>query len=213
MQIDSSLSRQYAGTGLGLAIVKQLVELHGGQMTIASEVGQGSCFTVKLPCSKPDEGLHRYPKGASNRRSGAPSDSSKQGTVEQPLILVVEDNEANILTLSSYLTAKRYQLLLARNGQEAIALLQSTQPDLIVMDVQMPVMDGLEAIYHIRQDHRFTHTPIVALTALAMTGDRDRCLEAGANDYLTKPVRLKQLTATIQQLLQASRESEVRSPL
>jgi CheY-like chemotaxis protein len=81
------------------------------------------------------------------------------------------------------------------------------------MDVQMPVMDGLEAIYHIRQDQRFTHTPIVALTALAMTGDRDRCLEAGANDYLTKPVRLKQLTATIQHLLQASRESEVRSPL
>ena len=213
MQIDSSLSRQYAGTGLGLAIVKQLVELHGGQMSIVSEVGQGSCFTVKLPCGKPDEGLYRYPKGASNNSSGAPSDSSKQDTVEQPLILIVEDNEANILTLSSYLTAKRYQLLLARNGQEAIALLQSTQPDLIVMDVQMPVMDGLEAIYHIRQDHRFTHTPIVALTALAMTGDRDRCLEAGANDYLTKPVRLKQLTTTIQKLLQASRESEVRSPL
>ncbi|TVQ19679.1 MAG: PAS domain S-box protein [Leptolyngbya sp. DLM2.Bin15] len=213
VQIDSSLSRQYAGTGLGLAIVKQLVEMHGGQISIVSEVGRGSCFTVKLPCCIANSSLGSYSGGTTNHGdSAAPSKTSGQDVAEQPLILLAEDNEANILTLSSYLTAKHYRLLVARNGQEAIALIQAVQPDLIVMDVQMPVMDGLEAIQLIRQDHRFTHTPIIALTALAMAGDRDRCLEAGANDYLTKPVRLNHLTATIEQLLQASRVSgEVRS--
>jgi CheY-like chemotaxis protein len=116
--------------------------------------------------------------------------------------LIAEDNEANIMTISSYLKAKGYHILLAGNGEEAIALAQSAKPDLILMDIQMPVMDGLEAIKRIRQIPSFVNLPIIALTALAMEPDRDRCLEAGANDYLSKPVKLKQLTKVIQQLLQ-----------
>jgi len=118
-----------------------------------------------------------------------------------PLILLAEDNEANIATLSAYLTAKGYDLVVARNGLEAIHLAQTAQPDVILMDVQMPQMDGLEAIAQLRQVPDLTAVPIIALTALAMAGDRDRCLAAGANDYLTKPLRLKQLTQKIQALI------------
>ncbi|QSX67845.1 MAG: response regulator [Dolichospermum sp. DET69] len=107
----------------------------------------------------------------------------------------------NIITFFSYLEAKGYRILVARDGQEAIDLAKTHQPDLILMDIQMPGMDGLEAIRQIRFDSNLIDTPIIALTALAMTGDRDRCLEAGANDYLTKPVKLKQLVITIQQIL------------
>lgn len=115
--------------------------------------------------------------------------------------MLAEDNEANISTVSSYLKAKGYRILLAKNGEEAIALAKSENPNLILMDIQMPGMDGLEAMQQIRLDPSLVDLPIVALTALAMTGDRDRCLAAGANDYLTKPVKLKQLVATIQHLL------------
>lgn len=118
-----------------------------------------------------------------------------------PLILLAEDNEANIATLSAYLTAKGYDLVVARNGLAAIHLAQTAQPDVILMDVQMPQMDGLEAIAQLRQVPDLTAVPIIALTALAMAGDRDRCLAAGANDYLTKPLRLKQLTQKIQALI------------
>jgi CheY-like chemotaxis protein len=117
------------------------------------------------------------------------------------LILLAEDNETNIITMSSYLSAKGYQILCAKNGQEAIAMALSSQPDLILMDVQMPVMDGLEAMRQMRQIPNLANTPIIALTALAMTGDRDRCIKAGANEYLTKPVKLRLLTQTIQNLL------------
>jgi len=118
-----------------------------------------------------------------------------------PLILLVEDNEANTITISSYLTAKGYVIVLANNGEEAIALAQSAKPDLILMDMQMPVMDGLEATKQIRQIPDLVNVPIIALTALAMENDVKQCLEAGANDYLSKPVKLRQLAKLIQQFL------------
>jgi CheY-like chemotaxis protein len=118
-----------------------------------------------------------------------------------PLILIAEDNEANIMTISSYLMAKGYRIVLAKNGEEAISISLTAKPDLILMDIQMPVMDGLEAIKQIRQIPMLVNVPIIALTALAMTDDRDRCLTAGANEYIAKPVKLKQLAATIHQLL------------
>jgi CheY-like chemotaxis protein len=114
---------------------------------------------------------------------------------------MAEDNEANISTMTSYLKAKGYRLLLAEDGRAAIDLAQSHHPDLILMDIQMPVMDGIEAMQHIRNHPDLVDIPIIALTALAMTDDRDRCLAAGANDYITKPVKLKELATTIQKLL------------
>ncbi|MEG4806573.1 PAS domain S-box protein [Microcoleus sp. F8-D3] len=196
IQIDSALNRQYTGTGLGLALVKRIVELHGGQVLLTSEVGVGSCFAIDLPCTAgaPSSGDLESQTDPRLERSGPEQEGS-------PLILLAEDNEANISTVSSYLRAKGYRILLAKNGEEAIARAKSENPNLILMDIQMPGMDGLEAMQQIRLDPNLVDVPIVALTALAMTGDRDRCLAAGANDYLSKPVKLKHLAATIQHLL------------
>jgi CheY-like chemotaxis protein len=132
---------------------------------------------------------------------------SDSATSSVPVILLAEDNEANIRTLSSYLEAKGYCVLLAKDGQEAIDLAKIHQPDLILMDIQMPGIDGLEATRQIRLDPDLADIPIIALTALAMAGDRERCLEAGANNYLTKPVKLKQLATIIQQLLTVRKAS------
>jgi signal transduction histidine kinase/CheY-like chemotaxis protein len=200
VQLDSSLNRRHAGTGLGLTLVKQIVELHGGEIHLQSKLHHGSCFTVRLPkicllsdqetCSlMPFDGMASYPLQI-DRESPKAS-----------LILLAEDNEANISTFSSYLTAKGYRIILAENGQEAIDLAQSERPDLILMDIQMPNVDGLEAITSIRQNPQLVKTPIIALTALVMAGDRERCLAVGANDYLAKPLQLRQLNLKIQELL------------
>ncbi|NMF59004.1 response regulator [Pseudanabaena yagii] len=196
VQIDSSLNRQYEGTGLGLALVKQIVELHGGQVMVESEIGKGSVFTVALPYEM------------SEPIAPAPSESTKLESLEvkseeaiAPLILLAEDNEANISNFSIYLTALNYRLITAKNGEEAIALAKSEKPDIILMDIQMPIMDGLEATRLIRADAEIADIPIIALTALAMEGDETRCLEAGANEYLSKPIKLRQLANKIAELL------------
>ncbi|NJR64370.1 MAG: response regulator [Leptolyngbyaceae cyanobacterium CRU_2_3] len=119
----------------------------------------------------------------------------------QPLILLAEDNQASIDAFSTYLDSRGYRLILAANGQEAIDLATAHLPDLILMDIQMPKMDGLEAIRRIRSNPQIAAIPIIALTALAMSGDQEKCLEAGANRYLSKPVRLKQLAEVIKNLL------------
>ncbi|MEH2235111.1 GAF domain-containing protein [Nostoc sp.] len=202
VQIDSALNRQYPGTGLGLALVKRIVELHGGRVGLTSELGVGSCFTINLPytpsCALSPE-MTADDKPDVILKLDFPT--TDEATSLAPLILLAEDNQANISTVSSYLKAKGYRILLAHNGQEAIDVAKIHHPDLILMDIQMPGMDGLEAMKQIHLDPNLVDIPIVALTALAMTGDRDRCLEAGANHYLSKPVKLKQLTITIQQLL------------
>jgi len=117
---------------------------------------------------------------------------------QQPRILLAEDYETNILTFSDYLQAKGYEVLVARNGSEAVVRAQEERPELILMDIQMPGMDGLEAIQRIRADRSLSQVPIIALTALAMPGDRERCLGAGASAYLAKPVSLRLLLATIE---------------
>ncbi|MGJ5628319.1 GAF domain-containing protein [Nostoc sp. CALU 1950] len=209
VQIDSALNRQYAGTGLGLALVKRIVELHGGSVGLISELGVGSCFTIDLPYTpsfgvSPEMTADDQPAVTPERDSPSTDESASL----TPLILLAEDNEANISTVSSYLKAKGYRIVLAQNGQEAIDVAKTYHPDLILMDIQMPGMDGLEAMRQIRLDSNLVDIPIVALTALAMTGDRDRSLKAGANDYLSKPIKLKQLATTIQQLLNATKDDK-----
>ena len=208
VQIDSALNRQYTGTGLGLALVKRIVELHGGEVGLTSDVGVGSRFTLKLPD-------HRIVQSSSKPEKLRTSDLSIKSNSSQIqehksyLILLAEDNEANISTFSSYLKAKGYRILVAQDGKEAIALTKAEHPDLILMDIQMPIMDGLEAIKQIRLDPNFVNMPIIALTALAMTGDREKCLEAGANEYMTKPVKLNLLAASIQQFLIEAKKDNV----
>jgi signal transduction histidine kinase len=199
IQIDSALNRKYNGTGLGLALVKQIVELHGGHVGLTSEPGVGSCFTVDLPY-EPQSGTPAQAFSLAPEVKGPPDETNPSPAVAA-LILLVEDEPANVLTVSSYLEVKGYRLVCAKNGQEAIDLALAHHPHLILMDVQMPEMDGLEAMRQIRQQESLRATPIIALTALAVEGDRERCLAAGANEYLSKPVRLKQLEKAIQALL------------
>ncbi|MFN8399104.1 MAG: PAS domain-containing protein [Anaerolineales bacterium] len=197
-QIDSSLTRRHEGTGLGLLLVKRLVELHGGVVSITSEVGRGSDFLVSLP-------WWTVPSSTTKSSPAIPAVLPVNITGEkQGVILVAEDNEANIMIVGDYLLSKEYEVIYARDGREALDKTIAISPDLVLMDLQMPEMDGLEVIRRLRADARYKNLPIIALTALAMEGDRERCLEAGATDYMSKPVSLKKLVETIRALLMKS---------
>jgi signal transduction histidine kinase/ActR/RegA family two-component response regulator len=213
VQLDARLSREQEGTGLGLALVARLTELHGGSVSLESEgiPGRGSRFSVCLPWSEvgtaeppPEWGAkdvnNLEDKGVLAKERQPLEFSPPQGSEERPgrrpLILLAEDNEANIATLSSFL-GKKYQVAVAHNGAEAIERARKEGPDLILMDIQMPIMDGLEAIQRIRADIDLAGIPIIALTALAMPGDRERCLAAGADDYLSKPVSMTGLLEAV----------------
>ncbi|MFP4440287.1 MAG: response regulator [Chloroflexaceae bacterium] len=125
--------------------------------------------------------------------------------INAPRILLADDNETTIEMLSEYLHAQGYRVSVARNGVEAIQRTIEEPPDLILMDIQMPRIDGLEAIRQIRAMHSLVDTPIIALTALAMPGDEERCLEAGADAYLSKPVRLREVVQIIEAYLDRNR--------
>ena len=208
VQLDSTLNRQFEGTGLGLTLVQKLTDLHGGSVEMQSEPGQGSRFTVHLPL-----GLEGSESGAAVPPAGEPAEEKpfeeKDQTAHsaEPVrytVLIAEDNAANILTIADYLESHGYEIVIAYDGAEALEKADQTQPHIILMDIQMPVMSGLEAIAQLRKDPRFAATPIIALTALAMPGDRERCLQAGATEYMSKPVSLKTLANTIANLLNIS---------
>jgi len=189
IQLDSGLNRAYEGTGLGLSLVYRLTELHGGSVSVKSEVGKGTRFVVSLPLRAITEDQKNTPEPQADN---IPSSSG--------LILLVDDNLTTLETLSDYLKAKGYEIILAYDGTQAIEKTIEEHPDLILMDIQMPCMDGLEATRRIRAKAKVGATPIIALTALAMPGDRERCLEAGVNEYLSKPVSFKQLMGAIDRL-------------
>ena len=205
-QLDASLTRKYEGTGLGLSLVYRMVEMHGGSIAVESEVGQGSRFTVSLPWHPP-ESTDSQNEPSSSQMTTATRQQNTALTDLAPIILLAEDNEATINALGGYLIAKGYRLSVARNGWEAFAFTKEYQPDLILMDIQMPDLDGLEAIRYIRNDAVSSSIPIIALTALAMPGDREKCLDAGANEYLSKPVSLRHLSTLISQLLEGAGRS------
>jgi CheY-like chemotaxis protein len=162
-------------------------------------VGQGSRFVISLPwqpnSTVQEARANLQPVAAIGPVQAAPLPSG-QGTV-----LLAEDSYTNLLMVGDYLEGVGYQMVYAHTGQEALAKAEEYKPDIILMDIQMPEMDGLTAIRRLRAMPAFAATPIVALTALAMPGDRERCLEAGANEYVGKPIRLRQLAALIQELL------------
>lgn len=344
VQLDSSIARQHEGTGLGLALVYRMTEMHGGSITVESELGVGSRFTISLPWITSAESVSIKQKGsiqgalANLHRAlivnNSPTDAQQtaqylselaiepiiyppshdivqQAQINQPdvilldmffserlgwkilselraheetrmipiiiitfrdvtppdhllvdasagrmemllrhfsreqlnralftlfapiplpvnndstnlaplralrpsghyenqllpYILLVEDNETNIATFSDYLQAKGYRVQIARTGDEAIARLGEDRPDLILLDIQMPGMDGLEVMQKVRTNGQWRALPIIALTALAMSGDRERCLAAGASEYLSKPISLRRLIGTIETNLQRS---------
>lgn len=195
VQLDSTLSRQYEGTGLGLALTQRLAKLHGGYVSVESQTGAGSRFTVTLPW---------VPQVFPTPLPETPAENNPEvHEAETPcVILLAEDNAATREAIAEYLESKGYRVTTVGNGAEALDQLHQMRPDLIFMDIQMPGMDGLEATRQIRTRPDLAQVPIVALTALAMPGDAERCLEAGATAYLAKPFTLKQLTQIIEEQLQ-----------
>jgi signal transduction histidine kinase/CheY-like chemotaxis protein/HPt (histidine-containing phosphotransfer) domain-containing protein len=194
-QADSSISRKYGGTGLGLAITKRLVELQGGQIRVESRVGRGSTFTVEIPFENA--------AAADPTVEPRPEQRTAVADTRQARLLLVEDNAVNQRVVLAMLRKKNYAIDVANNGQEALDKLErATEPyNVILMDVQMPVLDGLETTKAIRRNNNWDNLPIIAMTAHAMIGDRERCLQAGMNAYVSKPVQQAGLIAVIEQYL------------
>ncbi|BCL33907.1 ATP-binding protein [Nostoc sp. MS1] len=191
VQVENSYTRRYAGTGLGLSLAKRIAELHGGSISAESAVNQGSRFIVTLPWTEPEKQTREAVKESEIKSEELETISS------EPLILLAEDNEANVLTITQYLKAYGYRLVLANNGQEAVEIAKTQRPQLILMDVQMPQMDGLEATRQIRADADIAHIPIIALTSFAMRSDKEQIMAVGVDSYMAKPVSLKELVAEI----------------
>ncbi|MBE0682158.1 MAG: PAS domain-containing protein [Anaerolineales bacterium] len=195
-QLDSSYTRKYEGTGLGLALVRQLAEIHGGGVGVESEPGMGSCFYFTVPIKG------EYALEKQNQLEDFDTPKIHTPARQAPAtILLAEDNPTNMMVTFDYLTSNGFTVITAVNGIEALEQAQTHRPDIILMDIQMPGVDGLEAIRRLRAAPEFDPVPIIALTALAMPGDRELCLQAGANEYLAKPVSLKNLAETISDLL------------
>src|ERR1017187_390637 len=193
-QADTSTTRKYGGTGLGLIISKQLVEMMGGKIGVHSLPGLGSTFWFTAVFETAEPEVAQPVTGGVDRRNGGPVPGLR--------ILVVEDNPVNREVLLAQLSRLGYQAAAVENGAEAVEALAAAGYDLVLMDCQMKAMDGFEATLHIREVHR-SDIPIVAVTADAMPADRDRCLQAGMNDYLAKPVELQRLADMLAKWLPA----------
>lgn len=188
-QVDASVSRKFEGTGLGLLLSRRLAEMLGGNVILkSSSTAEGSTFVVSIAVEKPPRQTFIPPKL-----------SSKETALINPLknrsILVVDDVEDNLLLVERMLTKRGANVTLATNGEEALNLALHKKFDVILMDIQMPVMDGYSATRKLRAAGY--QNPIIALTANAMKDDRDRCIEAGCTDYLTKPVQAEKLAQLI----------------
>lgn len=196
-QADSSITRRYGGTGLGLTISSQLIAMMGGQLQMESTAGHGSIFHFSITLRQ----------AAVAADSAAPGQRLVLEQAERPLnILLAEDNAVNRMLAVRLLNKAGHQVVVAHNGQAALECWQDSPPDVILMDVQMPIMDGLEATRLIRQQEQVRHlvpTPIIALTANAMDSDRMRCLQAGMDGFLSKPFNGQDLLAVLDRLCPA----------
>jgi PAS domain S-box-containing protein len=199
VQLNAGLAREFPGTGLGLALVSQMIHLHGGSISLRSELKRGSLFTITLPWMPKEQRLQ------SPIKPQVLADNSKLDTTRAGQILIVDDTEVVTQLISEYLQHKGYKTLKAYDGAEAVLIARQEHPQIILMDVMMPVMDGLEATRAIRADPVLRDIPIIGLTALAMPEDRAQCLAAGMNDYLSKPIQIHELVQIIERYLSLKR--------
>ena len=212
VQVDTRLTRKQGGTGLGLALVRRMAELHGGSVEVKSTPGKGTRFTVRLPWQvdvlegELDKDLLPSLRPRPQLLQPAAASRSPQSPVlAHSTILLVEDNESTALAIQDYLASRDCTVLKARSGTDALQIALAVRPDLILMDIQMPDMDGIETTRRLRSYAHMQTVVIVALTALAMPQDRERCLAAGMDDYMSKPVEFRKLAQLIEQHLTRGR--------
>jgi CheY-like chemotaxis protein len=199
VQLDAGLARESSGTGLGLALVAQMARLHGGSVSVFSEAGNGSRFTLILPWVPATDGVRVNQQDVTSVPVPIVVETKNRKT-----ILLVDDTESVLMLYRDYLERHGYKVELANDGVEGVRRAIELRPDLILMDVMMPGMNGIDATKRIRREECLSHVPIIALTALAMPSDRQRCLDAGMSDYISKPISLNELLALVKKHLSES---------
>jgi CheY-like chemotaxis protein len=199
-QADTSATRKYGGTGLGLAIARELIHLMGGTIGAQSEPGRGSTFWFQLDLSPP------LGSGAVPRSPREETAAARQLGATAPLVLVAEDSPVNQIVAVRALERCGYRAQVVSDGRQALQALSTRRYAAVLMDCQMPVMDGYEATMRLRRDEgNDWHTPVIALTAHAMKDDREKCLAAGMDDYISKPMRRQVLIETLRRWIRDDR--------
>jgi CheY-like chemotaxis protein len=196
-QVDGSYSRNFGGTGLGLALVRRMVEMQGGRIDVQSTPGEGSCFT----CLFPDCALDPEPVAEIGGKAEATGSVDIQA--KERSILLVEDNAVNRKLARNVLRSRGYRVVEATSGEEALRVLARQSPDLVLMDIQLPGMDGLEATRRLKSDPHTAALPVVALTANVREDDREAALAAGCAGFIAKPIRLAQFPDEVRTYLEA----------
>ena len=200
-QLDSSKTKEYAGTGLGLSICKLLVELMNGEICVTSTENKGSTFIFTIPFT--------IQQSSETKEIDCPDSSFPKnfGTVK---ILVVDDSEENQVLIEHYLKDNQFILEKANNGLEAFEKFGQSKYDIVLMDIQMPILDGLEATKKIRlleKENKSSPTPILALSAYALQEEKEQSLQAGCDDHVTKPIKKKELLDIIFKNISKQRKS------
>jgi len=213
-QIDGKLTRQYEGTGLGLVLTKRLAELHGGAVSVESTENVGSSFRVWLPLT-----LNDCPSTDSGQADPALitlpaiAETTPLVNADQKYILVVEDKPFNQTLISEILEMRNYRVEIVAEGQTMLDRLQEmapapeSLPDLVLMDIQLPQVDGFTLTKTLKSNSHWQQIPVIAITALAMAGDRERCLAAGADDYLSKPIQIQALEEKLEFFLHSREQN------
>jgi signal transduction histidine kinase len=205
-QVDGSYSRSYGGTGLGLALVRKMVELQGGRIEVASTVGRGTRFTLAFPGALVAAGAAEAATARPQLVAAAPvplpgvqPSASREGG--EGRILLVEDNPVNRKLARNILRSRGYEVWEAASGEEALELLRERVPDLVLVDIQLPSLDGLEVTRRIKSSAHTASVPVVALTAHAAKSDEERARDAGCAGYITKPIRLAEFPGQVAEYL------------
>ena len=208
-QVDSSIAREFAGTGLGLSISKQLIELHGGKIWVQSTVGEGSKFTFSIPVSTETVTAEE----TSQTIQSLEIDDTKETAVQMPVeikrngefhVLIVDDDPINLQVLENHLSLQKYSVTQAINGEQALRAVQEKKPDLVLLDIMMPVMSGYEVCLKLRETYPATELPIIMLTAKNQVTDLIDGFNSGANDYIPKPFSKNELLTRVKAHLQLS---------
>ena len=207
-QVDST-GQVEKGTGIGLSLVAEFVKLHEGEISVTSEIGQGSCFTVRMPVNSsniPAESVNEVEEEINPYPAAIQDSNDVHSTSDRPVLLIAEDNDDLRFYLKDNLLQK-YQIYEASNGEEALKTITKITPDLIISDIMMPLMDGIELCRRIKSDRTICHIPFILLTAKTSEQQQLEGIETGADDYLTKPFNFQILEAKIANIINLRRNS------